>query len=114
MMVSVKAVDEGRLGQLAEGVVESGGGDVVAAEAVGAADDDLELVVETLDGTGGDGPAGAEPVEDEVGVLLEGPGDAGEGFELGAPGAAAPADEEEAGAAGLKKFQSWRSSSLSR
>jgi hypothetical protein len=43
-------VDQRWLGQLAEGVVEGGGGDVEAAEAVGAADDDLELVVEALEG----------------------------------------------------------------
>lgn len=99
----MKAVYEERLGQFAEGVVEGGGGDVVAAKAVGAADDDLELVVEALDGAGGDGTAGAEPVEDELGVLLEGAGDAGERGQAGGSGTAAPTDEEGAGEGGAEE-----------
>ena len=96
-MRSAESVGEGGLGEVAEAVVKSGGGHVIAAEAVGAADDDLELVVEALDGAGGDGRAGAEPVEDEVAFLLEGAGDLGDGLDAGGLGGAAPVEQEGAG-----------------
>ena len=85
---------EDGLWEVAHAVIEGVGGDIVAAKAVGAADDDLELVVEALDGAGGDGGVGPKPVEDEVLLLLEGAGDLGEGLDARGLGGAAPVEQE--------------------
>ena len=65
-------MSEDGLRELAHAVIEGVGGHVVAAKAVGAADDDFELVVEAFDGAGGDGGVGTKPIEDQVMLLLEG------------------------------------------
>ena len=96
---------EGGLWKVPHAVVEGVGGHVVAAKAIGAADDDLELVVEALDGARGHGPAGAEPVEDEVLLLLEGAGDLGDRLDArGLGGAALRALGAAAAAAGRGRF----------